>query len=101
MILIVWFVVVVGLGVAVAIVTRGVPRVLALCALALVLLKLGFSWWVLPLLFDSVGSPAAAGLVSGIVGVGHSIIVLTLFVAAAAIATRQKPVAAVAPGGLR
>lgn len=101
MVLIVWLVVLVGLGVALAILTDGVPRMLALVALGLLIVNVVFSWLVVPLLFDAVRKAALVGLVSGVVGLGINVIVFALFIAAAAIASRPKPVAYRTAEGLR
>ena len=99
--IIVWFVVAIVLGVLVAVLTRGAPRVLAVVALVLVIGNSAFSWWGLPLLFEAAGNAALTGLVSGILGAVNSVLVLGLFIAAAAIASRAKPAVTAAQGGLR
>lgn len=87
MMLLLWGAVMVLIGVALAVLTRGAPRVLSLAAIVVAAVSIAINVLLTPMLFDQLGG-GVTGLLLAILNMGRDVVVLALFIAAAALASR-------------
>src|SRR5699024_4888478 len=87
MMVVTWVVLLAVIGVALAVFSRGAPRVLSLVALVVAGGSIAINVLVAPVVFERLGG-GATGFVLAVLNMAREIVVLGLFIAAAALASR-------------
>lgn len=85
--------------IVIAVLTRGMARLLGVIGFVVLIVGNLLMSFLLPRLLLGLGTASGIGVILGVVGTGHQIVVLGLVIAAAAVGSRARPQPTAMPAG--